>query len=285
MAATDSSTIRRRRLGHELRRLREDAGVTVDEVATALDCSRAKISRIEGGRVGVRPAELVVMLDRYGISDQELRDSLVTLARESRRQTEWWTEYGSALSIATTYVGFEAAASSVWVYEQAVLPGLLQTQDYARLVLHSWLPDITDAGELDSLVAIRMARQERLADAGLEFWAVLDEAVLRRMVGGPSVMRAQLGKVLDATGRSNTRIQVLPFSVGTHAAMAGGFTSLHFPNPTDSAVVIVETQTSARYLDKPADVAIYDTAFRSLGAIALDPDRSVTFISAIAKEL
>lgn len=287
--AAPSPTVRRRRLGMELRRLREGAGLGIEAAAEHLNCSLAKISRMETGRANVvYPRDVRDLLDLYNVTDQQAREALLTIARESR-QKGWWESYSDVLfRWFETYVGLEAAASSIRTYEASVVPGLLQTEDYARAVLEGGLGP---PSEVDGLLKLRLARQEILrSDDPPRLWAILDEAVLRRNVGGADVMRAQLGHLVEAAGRWNVTLQVHPFAAGAKAGTPGPFVLLGFPDsssgeePGDPDIVYLDHLTGSLYLEKPADIRQYAFAFNSLQAAALTPDDSVAMITTIAAE-
>ena len=207
MTERRSPTIRRRRLGAELRRRREAAGVTIDGVAERLECSASKISRIETGHTSATPRDVRDMLEIYGVLGAE-SDELVQIAREAR-QKGWWHPYSTVLTGA--YVGLEAAAQSVRAYEQQVVPGLLQTEEYAKAMIRAARPDIT-ADEVDRRVRVRLGRQSLLnQDDPIDLWVVLDEAVVSRPVGGDGVMRAQLGAARRGVGSAQRDLADPPF--------------------------------------------------------------------------
>lgn len=280
--------MRRRRLGAELRRLREAAGKSVDDVAELLECSRAKVSRIEGGRVGIRPLELQAMLGMYGANDEE-RDDLTSLARAGR-EPGWWQDYTDALPgrYITHFLGLESAATLVRAFEVSRIPGLLQTEDYTRAI-HKGMEVLTDQ-EIERRIALRVARQSRLLsdDDPLEFRAVIDEGGLHRPLGGPAVMRAQLRHLLDLARRSNVRLQVVPFSQGGHAGVDGPFTILNFPgkpeSTSDPGVVFIDYATGAVYLEKPSEIRQYNRIFDTLCSQALSPNQTIDLIAAIVAE-
>jgi len=275
-----SPTIRRRRLGAELRRRREAAGVTIDAVAETLECSASKVSRIETGHTTATPRDVRDMLAIYGVLGQE-SEELVQIAREAR-QKGWWHPYSTVLTGA--YVGFEAAASSVRAYEQQVVPGLLQTADYAKAMIRAARPDIT-ADEVDRRVHVRLGRQSLLTqDDQIDLWVVLDEAVLSRPVGGDAVMRAQLRRLVEAADLSNVTVQVLPFEAGAHAGMDGTFAILDFPEPGDPDVVYAENATGGLFLEKTDELRKYVFIFDHIRAAALRPEESVAVIEMLAKE-
>jgi transcriptional regulator with XRE-family HTH domain len=275
-----SPTIRRRRLGAELRRRRESAGVTIESVADRLECSASKISRIETGHTTATPRDVRELLGIYGAADAECEE-LVQIAREAR-QKGWWHPYSTVLTGA--YVGLEAAAESIRAYEQQVVPGLLQTEAYARAMIRAARPDIT-ADEVDRRVTVRLARQSLLTqDDPISLWVVLDEAVVSRPVGGDAVMRAQLQRLADAADLPNVTIQVLPFEVGAHAGMDGTFAILDFPEPSDPDVVYAENATGGLFLEKSDELRKYIFIFDHIRAAALRPENSVALIVKLAKE-
>ncbi len=282
MPATPSPTARGRRLRLELRRLREEAGLTHSEVARRLEWSPSKVSRIETGQSRVQTGDVRDLLEIYGVTDQATCDSLVQLAREARRRG-WWTRYTDVLG-SGTYVGLEAEASGLHTYESMFIPGLLQTEDYARAVIRAGQTR-PDPETLNRRLSARMARQEILdRPEPPQIWAVLDESVVSRPVGGPDVMRAQLQHLIEVSTRPNTplTLQILPFTVGAHPGMNGPFVILNFNSPTDPPMVYLETATDGLYLDEPADVERYTLRFNHLVARALGPDESRTMIAGLA---
>ena len=280
MTERRSPTIRRRRLGAELRRRREAAGVTIDGVAERLECSASKISRIETGHTSATPRDVRDMLEIYGVLGAEC-DELVQIAREAR-QKGWWHPYSTVLTGA--YVGLEAAAQSVRAYEQQVVPGILQTEEYAKAMIKAARPDIT-ADEVDRRVRVRLGRQSLLnQDDPIELWVVLDEAVVSRPVGGDGVMRAQLERLVEASDLPNVTLQILPFEAGGHAGMDGTFAILDFPEPSDPDVVYAENATGGLFLEKSDELRKYQFIFDHIRAAALGPEESVAYIAKLAKE-
>lgn len=275
---------RSRRLAAELMRLREAAGLTREDVADRLGWSTSKLWRVETARTRAHHGDAADLLDIYGVTG-ERRDALTKLAREARRRG-WWHSYADVLAGGfETYVDLEAEASSIRTYEAQLVPGLLQTPEYAHAVLTAaWVR--IEPEEIDRRLAFRMRRQElaRTRDKPLALWAVVDEAVLRRAVGGREVMHAQLLHLAEAARQTNVTLQVLPFSVGAHIAMLGTFVLLSFPEPSDPDVVYLETDTSSLYLEEPADIGRYSEVFDHLRATALAPRESINFISAFAAE-
>ncbi|AXB43889.1 helix-turn-helix domain-containing protein [Amycolatopsis albispora] len=281
MARGQGPTVRRRRLAGELRRLREAAELTIDEVGEKLECSASKISRIETGHVGVTPRDVRDMLELYGLVGDE-REALVQLAREARKRG-WWHAYNEVFT--GTFVGLEADASSLRAYQALLVPGLLQTERYARTVIRALRPD-ADETELKRRVAARMARQELLTDPSPpEYWAVIDEAVLHRRVGGCEVMAEQVSRLLEVARLPHVTLQVVPFGAGAHPGMEGPFLILGFPEQADPDVVYVDSTSSGLYLEMPDDVRRYTLMFDHLRATALKPDDSVELIAESADRL
>jgi transcriptional regulator with XRE-family HTH domain len=276
-----SPTVRRRRLGMELRRLREQAGVTIDGVAERLEFSASKVSRIETGQTGASAADVQSMLTLYGVGGAQA-DDLVQVAREAR-QRGWWLRYGHVLTGA--YVGLEAGATSICAYEAQLVPGLMQTEDYARNVIRATRPAISD-DELDRRIYVRTVRQSLLdQNEPIDFWAVLDEAVFHRMVGSAPIMRTQLEKLVAISDRPNVTIQVLPFGVGAHVGMDGTFAILEYEEIADPDVVFAENAAGGLFLEKDDELQRYKFIFDRLQATALPPAESVEFVAARAREL
>jgi transcriptional regulator with XRE-family HTH domain len=284
MAQEQSPTVRRRRLALELRRLREAARLTCEEVAEHLECSASKISRVETGRVSVSPRDVRDMLELYGVPAQQ-RDSLVQLARDSR-QKGWWHAYSDTIQPQfATYVGLESAASEIRVYEVNLIPGLLQTEDYARTIIKAGAMH-GNYEEVERKVALRMARQPALTRPEPPMlWTVVDEAALRRRVGGTELMRAQLEHVLELSSLKNVAMQVIPFGAGAHPAMGRPFVILVFPERIDTDVVYLEDLTSAFYLEDVDEVDRYNVFFNHLRATALSFEDSAALVTSVLKEL
>jgi len=279
-----SPTVRRRRLALELRRLRETAKLTCEEVAEHLECSASKISRVETGRVSVSPRDVRDMLALYGVSEVQ-SESLVQLARDSR-QKGWWHAYSDTIQPQfAAFIGLESAASEIRIYEVSLIPGLLQTEDYARSVIGAGLvsgkPD-----DIERNVQLRMARQPALTrDDPPKLWAVLDEAALRRRVGGSGLMRLQLEHLLGMAKLPNVAIQVIPFGGGAHPAMGRPYVVLVFPERVDTDVVYLEDLTRAMYLEDVDEVDRYNMFFNHLRATALSFDESSSLIISVLKEM
>jgi transcriptional regulator with XRE-family HTH domain len=281
MARGNSPTVRRRRLASELRRLREAAGLTIDEVGDKLECSASKISRIETGHVGVTPRDVRDMLELYPI-DADQREALVQLAREARKKG-WWHAYNEVFT--GSFVGLESDASSLHAHQALLVPGLLQTEDYTRAVHKAIRPDQPDE-EIERRVLARLARQKLLADPQPpEYWAIIDEAVLHRVVGGPEIMRAQLNRLIEAADLPHVTLQVVPFGAGAHAGMEGPFLILGFPEQADPDVVYVENTTTGSYLEEPSDVYRYTLMFDHLRASALNTSETLRMVREAADRL
>ena len=284
MGTEHSPTVRRRRLALELRRLREAARLTCEEVAEHLECSASKISRVETGRVSVSPRDVRDMLELYGVPAEQ-RESLVQLARDSR-QKGWWHAYSDTMQPQmATYIGLESAASEIRIYEVSLIPGLLQTEDYARAVIRAGMVN-SPAEDIERRVSLLMARQPAVVrDDPPKVWAVLDEAALRRRVGGSGLMRLQLEHLLAQAALPNVAVQVIPFAGGAHPAMGRPFIILVFPERVDTDVVYLEDLTSALYLEDVAEVDRYNVFFNHLRATALSFDDSAALITSVLKEM
>lgn len=280
-ARRGSPTARRRRLGAELRRLRDVSGYTIEFVAERLECSASKISRIETGQIGASPRDVRDILTIYGVPQPEV-ESLIQVAREAR-QKGWWQQYGVVLTGA--YVGFEAAADKIQAFEVVCVPGLLQTDDYARCLMSVGNPTMTNE-EFESRVRIRMQRQSLLTqDDPVDLWVVLDEAVLARLVGGAEVMRRQLEHLATVAEWPNVTIQVLPFQLGAHTGMEGAFCILRFAEEVDPDMTYVTMATGGVFQEKDEEMARYESIFDRLRQTALSPEESVKLIIDRAREL
>lgn len=274
--------VRRRKLGEELRALRDRTGLTSGEAARIAGWHQSKISRIETGRSGVKPEDIRLLLDVYGnVVSPEQRALLEALSAsaagpgpgsEAGRGRQWWHDYRGLLPQEyRDFISLEAGARSARTVELSVVPGLLQTPEYARAVTRAALGGLPEP-KVDALVDVRLARQSVLrADPPLELSAVLDEAVLRRQIGGPGVMAAQLRHLAQVARLPQVRLQVLPFSVGGHLGLTGPFVIFSFPNIADLDVVVLDHLTSSLYLERKEDLEAYSAAFRTIQAHALRP--------------
>jgi transcriptional regulator with XRE-family HTH domain len=285
MVAAVSPMVRRRQLMAELKRLRDAAGLTQDDVADRLDWHSTKVMRIETGRTAPHPNDVRVMLGLYGVTSPDQVSALVKLAQDAR-QRGWWYSYRDALlNRYEFFIGLEAEASSIRNFELAMIPGLLQTEDYARAVIRGG-PMELHADEVERRVEVRMTRQQALSQEDRpQFWAILDEAAIRRTVGGPAVMRRQLESLAQAAEQVKTTIQIVPFGAGAHSGQLGPFVILDFPEPSEPEVVTMETVGGNLYVDKPEEVRLYTTAFDHLRAVALSPGDSGAMLRAAADAL
>ena len=274
---TRTPTGRRRRLGAELRRLREDAGLTIDRVAEALECSQSKVSRIETGQVSATPRDVRDMLELYRVSEAQ-REAMVQIAREAR-QRGWWQKFVDVPDGVPAYVGLEVAATSIDIYMSLIVPALLQTADYARAVIGAVRPDLP-ASEIDRRVELRVRRQALLdQERPPRLRVLLDDTVLRRPVGGPEVMAAQRRRLLEDADRPAVTVQVLPVEAGVHAGMDGPFTIFGYPAPAERDVVALDSAADALYLEQPDDVRRYRRVFELLLPAALTPKASAELIA------
>jgi transcriptional regulator with XRE-family HTH domain len=274
----------RRQLGAELRRLREQTGRTCADVAGELSWSESKLSRIETAHSGISNRDLDRLLRVYGLAEP-VQVRLRALVTQSR-QRAWWEAYGDVLPDAyETYIGFEAEARQLSTYQSLVVPGLLQTDEYAQAVIKA---DATsdDPNLVAQRVSVRLARSAVLTrEPPLQLQVVLDEAALRRPIGSPGVMRRQLLWLTEAGKRPNVVLQVLPFSAGAHRGLAGSFTILSFPNDADTPVVYSEGMTGGVFRTRSEDLRSYAEAFEALQAAAFEPRLSAEFLIAVVREV
>lgn len=282
MASNVNPTVRRRRLGQELRRLREQKGMTVEEVAERLLVSQSKISRLENGRRSISQRDVRDLCGVYEVEDQRMVDSLMEMAKDSRQQG-WWHAFGDVPY--SVYIGLETDAASLRVYDPQVIPGLLQTRPYAEALITGALPE-TASSDIDNRVQVRLRRQERITavENPLRLWTVLDEAALRRVVGSKLLMREQLESLVEQSQLPHVTVQVIPFEMGAHPGLNGQYAILEFPDAADSSVVYIEGVTSDLYLEKAQDVQKYSVMYEHLRAQALNVDQSRQFIADLAKE-
>jgi transcriptional regulator with XRE-family HTH domain len=268
-------------VGTQLRRLREAAGISRQEAGTAIRASHAKISRLELGRVGFKERDLNDLLTLYGVTDPDERAALLGLVARSNVRG-WWQPHGDLLpNWFENYLRLEQEACYLRTYQVQFVPGLLQTEDYARRVILAGHA-AESPSEVDRRVQLRMNRQKMLTEpGGPQFWAVLDEAALRRPFGSPEVMRNQLRHILAMTELLNVTVQLLPFEVGSHAAVGGPFTVLRFAEPELPDVVYLEQLNSAVYVDKRSDVEDYLSVMEQISVQALAPGRTRNAISAM----
>jgi transcriptional regulator with XRE-family HTH domain len=273
-----SPTVRRRELGALLRTLRNENGLTVEQVAERLLCSPSKVSRMETGRGVATPRDIRDLCDLYDVTDEAERDHMMLLAHESKQQG-WWHSHDLDFG---TYVGLEDAAVAIMYYHSTTIPGLLQTADYARAVHEVVVPKLLPE-RIDELVEVRMTRQHRLLqDNRPRFTAVVDEAALHRVVGGREVMAVQLDKVLQMSAMPRVDIQVLPYEAGAHPAMESNFSIIELPSPT-TGIVFVEGLIGSVYLERAQDLERYHAVFERLQSVALGPKDTADLIAAVSR--
>jgi transcriptional regulator with XRE-family HTH domain len=275
--------VRRRRLAAELRRLREAAQLTCDQVASLLECSASKISRIETGRVSVSPRDVRDLLRVYGVADDE-RDNLIKLARESR-QKGWWQAYANPVQPhLATYLELEHAASDIRIYEISRVHGLLQTEDYARAVFSAARVG-KEHPDTEQSVALLMERQRQARASQPQLWVVLDEASLRHQVAGREVQRGQLERLLELGDVADVFLQVMPFTSPGRLAMDASFTILEFPDQLDPDVVCIGYPTGLLWVEELAEVDQYNALFRQMQAAALSFEDSAALMISVLKDL
>ncbi|MFC8343264.1 helix-turn-helix transcriptional regulator [Streptomyces sp. NPDC057280] len=284
MATAGGPTVRRRQLGAELRRLREQAGRRIEDAATHLECSMSKISRVETGQAPIKARDVRDLLEWYGIADPQRIETVMQIHKDAQQQG-WWAHYGDVLpSGMATYAGLEADARVLRSYESMVVHGLLQTEDYAHAVIAAFQPNRPD--ETDQLVRFRKERQALLTRQPdpLELWVVMEESALRRPVGGKEVMTAQLRHLAEVTALPNVTLQIMPTSKGAHAALSGAFSLLEF-EPHTPTVVYVNSMAGNVYLEKERDVRSFIQTFDLLRAAAPDPQEAAVLLEQITREM
>jgi transcriptional regulator with XRE-family HTH domain len=276
-------TVRLRRLAAELRRLRGASGLSREQVTEQTGVNEGTLYRLETARARPQRRTLVALLDLYGV-DGDARTALLDIAKGTDDQG-WLRPYHAELPEEyAAYISFEAEARAVRNYESLFIPGQLQTEDYARAVITGTLPMATGT-EVEQRVQARIERQARLtAEPPLGLWAIVDEAAIRRMVGGPAVMRAQLARLLDAAKQPNITLQVVTFDMGAHPGMPGSFVYMEF-DQADAELVYVDTLAGDLFLEAEADLRIYASMFDHLRAIALSPARTTGMISTVIESL
>jgi transcriptional regulator with XRE-family HTH domain len=284
-AARSAPTVGQMVLGMRLRDLRERAGVGYDEAAKALHVNQTTVRRMEKAEVGLKLPYVEKLLQTYGVQRSEI-DDFLALAEEANKPG-WWYPYRDVLpDWFSLYVSLEGAASRIRAYEPHFIPGLLQTEDYARALLRLGFPHATNV-ELDRRVELRMQRQELLTrpDSPPHLWVVVDETALRIHVGGPDVMRAQIEHLIEAIQMPNVTLQVVPFTAGPHPGMGGPFQLFRFAIPELPDIVYTEGLTGAGYLDERSEVTVYLEALDRMGAQATPVRRTEALLREICKEL
>lgn len=283
-ARRPAPTLRLRRLSAELRRLRDASGLTREEVSTRTRINEATLYRLETAKARPQVRTLVALLDLYGVTDEAERAELIGLAKKSDEQS-WLQSFPAELPTPyANYISFEGEARSLLNYECLFIPGLLQTEDYARAALQRGMP-IATKDEIAREVEARMNRQAVLTrDEPLRLWTIVDEAALHRPVGGVKVMQAQLAHLAEATELPHVTVQALPYAVGGHPGMGGSFVIMQFDQGAAS-VVYIETQGGSLFLESDTDVSRFGAIFEHLRALALPPHASVELIQSVARDL
>lgn len=282
--ARSAPTVGQMVLGMRLRDLREKAGVSYDQAAKALHVNQTTVRRMEKAEVGLKLPYVEKLLQTYGAEQEEI-EVFLSLAEDANKPG-WWHRFRDVLpDWFSLYVSLEGAASRIRAYEPHFIPGLLQTEDYARALLNIGFPQ-ADPEEIDRRVALRMERQELLnRPDGPHLWVVMDEPVFRLPIGGPDVMRAQIDRLIEAMKMPNVTLQVVPFAAGPHPGMGGPFQLFRFHIPELPDIVYAEGLTGAGYLDERADVAAYLEALDRMGTQATPARRTEVFLREIRKEL
>lgn len=277
--------MRRRTLAAVLRQLRKDAGESIDDVCRALDWDPSKLSRIENRRIGIQTTDTRRLLDHYGVTDEPTRNRLIDIARRATERG-WWQRPGSAIpSDYADLIGLESEADVISTYQGEAVPGLLQTADYARALIRAARPRDT-AQQIDNRVEVRLARQGILnQDNPPRLRVVLGEGAVKRVVGGPDVMRAQLAALAAERDQANVTVQILPFTAGEHPAMTASFVKLDFPELLDLGVIYVENLRSALLLEEEEDLQVYGEVWDWLSAAALGPRETRSVLHTLIEEL
>lgn len=276
-------TIARWQMGRQLREMRDAVGLTHAQVAAILGCSDSKIYKIESGDVGVGKGDLMLMLDRYKVPEP-MRETMLDLQRQGKERG-WWARFGQLPAAYSMYIGLESAAVALRNFELAVVPGLLQTEAYARAIITAQRRGDTPE-EVQRRVQVRLARQACLRDDPvLSFWTILDEAVLRRRVGGTAVMVEQLHHLTEVATLPNVIIQVLPFAEGEHPGTLGSLAILEFPETVHSPVAYFETYAGDAYLEREEDLRRVISTYTHMQAAAASEKDSLKLIAAVAREL
>lgn len=280
-------SVYRRQLAAQLKELRDASGNTMAEVAKVVEINQGSLSRIENGDRGTSPVLVKAMLDCYGVTDPTVREDILDLVRADQAQKQkWWRKYSAVINT-TQYGGYlelETSATTLRSYEPLLIPGLLQTAEYARKVITAMRVDL-DAQQVEALVTVRMNRQALLArEDAPKLWAVIDEAALRRIGGAPGLLKGQLAHLLDLGPRTNITLQLLSFDAGFHPGLYGSFMLMGFPEPNPD-VVWVENLTNSVYFEGSNNVGRYTEVFDHLRATALGPPETRSRIEDMIKEL
>ena len=286
MAEVGSPLVQRRRLRTELKKARQTSGLTQEKVASEMDWSLSKIIRIESASSGISANDLKALLQLYGVKDPGQVDSLVALARAARERS-WWSAYRDvAPQQLLQLTEYESAAQVIRQFETMFVPGILQTEDYARAVIDNYYEEGLSSNQLRALVELRTRRQDVIdAEDPPSFHFILDEAAIRRLVGGPSIMRRQLRRLIEVADRPNISLEVIPFSAGLHPGMKGPFEIIEFADPSDSEIVYLESPRGDIFSDVPEETSKYREDFARLGKASLGPQGSLARIAKAADEM
>lgn len=274
-----SPLVQRRRLRTELRRARQAKGLTQEQVAKAMEWSLSKMIRIENASTGISTNDLKALLPLYGITDDDQINHLVVLARAARSRS-WWSGYRDVAPPALLQlIEYESAAAAIRQFESMFIPGILQTEEYARAALEDFYDESRASERVTALVELRTRREELLdRENAPHFSFMLDESVVRRVVGSPSIMRGQLRRLIEASELGNVTVEVVPFSAGLHPGMKGPFEIVEFADDPDQKVVFLETPRGDIVSDDPEETANYLEAFRQIKKTSLDPRESVAYL-------
>jgi transcriptional regulator with XRE-family HTH domain len=286
MADGASPLVQRRRLRTELRRARQERGLTQEQVASDMDWSLSKIIRIEGAATGISTTDLKALLSLYEITDSERTNQLTALARAARERS-WWSAYRDVAAPALIQlIEYESAASVIMQFENTFVPGILQTEDYARVVLQDYNTEKLSPERVSALVDLRVRREELLErNNPPRFTFILDEATVRRLIGGVSVMRSQVQCLIEVAKKPNVLIEVIPFKVGLHPGMSGPFEIIEFADPLDEDVVFLESPRGDIVSDNPEETLRYRETFGQLRKLALSEQDSLAYLGDIASEM
>jgi len=286
MAHGDSPLVQRRRLRTELKRARQASGRTQEQVAAEMDWSLSKIIRIESASSGIGANDLKALLQLYGVTDPEQVDALLALARAAR-QRSWWSAYRDiAPQTLLQLIEYESAAYAIRQFETIFIPGILQIEDYARAVIENHYGEGPGSDKLRALVELRVRREDLFdSENPPSFHFMIDEAAVRRLVGGSSVMRRQLRQLIEVADKPSVTVEVIPFSAGLHPGMKGPFEIIEFSDPGDSDIIFRESPHGDIFSDDPEETSWYREAFERLGRASLHPRDSVARLAAIADQM
>jgi transcriptional regulator with XRE-family HTH domain len=286
MADGASPLVQRRRLRAELLRVRQERGLTQEQVASDMEWSLSKIIRIEGASAGISTSDLKALLRLYEITDPERTNQLIALARAARERS-WWSAYRDVAPAALIQlIEYESAASVIMQFENMFVPGILQTEDYARVVLHYYYTEKPSSEQVRALVDLRVRREELLERKDPpRFTFILDEAAVCRVIGGNSVMRLQIQRLIEVVKKPNVAVEIVPFTAGLHPGMGGPFQVIEFADALDEDVVFLESPRGDIVSDNPEEILRYREAFGRLKRIALHKQDSRAYLEEIAAEM